>query len=83
LSRLCITRYRGAMMNEARLSSLPREKYRLRAFCTRGEECKTSWEVDLANAMQTFGDISFNELRQKVRCPKCKARITTALTSLK
>jgi hypothetical protein len=79
----CITRYRVAMVNEARLSSLPSDKYRVRAFCTRGEECKSSWEVDIAQAMQTFGDISFNELRQNLRCPQCDARITTTLTSLK
>lgn len=83
LFRLCITRYRGAMVNGARLSSLPSDKYRVRAFCTRGEECKTSWEVDIAQAMQTLGDIPFNELRQRLRCPQCNARITTTLTSLK
>jgi len=33
--------------------------------------------------MQSLGNISFKELRQKLRCPQCDARITTTLTSLK
>jgi hypothetical protein len=71
------------MATEALLSSFRPGWYVHRAFCTRGEACKTSWEVDIAEAMQALGDIPFSELRQKLRCPKCDARITTTLTSLK
>ena len=71
------------MVTEALLSSLLRGRYVLRAFCTRGEECKTSWEVDIGDAMKLLGDIPFKELRQKLRCPKCDAQISTTLTSLK
>jgi hypothetical protein len=75
--------YPIAMEDDALLSSLSPGRYVLRAFCTRGEECRTSWEVDIGQAMQSLGNISFKELRQKLRCPQCDARITTTLTSLK
>lgn len=75
--------YSAGMATEALLSSIRPGRYVVRAFCTRGEACKTSWEIDIAQAMQALGDIPFTELRQKLRCPQCDARITTTLTSLK
>jgi hypothetical protein len=83
LFRRCITGYRVAMVNEVLLSSLRPDKYVLRAFCSRAEECRTAWEVDIAQAVQTLGDIPFKELRQNLRCPQCDAPITMTLSSLK
>jgi hypothetical protein len=70
------------MVDNVLLSSLSAGKYVLRAFCTK-EECNCSWEVDIAQVVQTLGDIPFTELRRKLRCPQCDAPISTTLTSLK
>ena len=70
------------MVDKVLLSSLRDGRYVLRAYCTKGE-CSCSWKVDIAEAVQTLGDIPFTDLRQKLRCPQCDAPITTTLTSLK
>ena len=74
--------YPVAMVDKVLLSSLRRGRYVLRAFCTKAE-CNSSWDVDIAQAEQTLGDISFTELRRRLRCPQCDAPISTTLTSLK
>ena len=70
------------MVDEVLLSSLRHGRYVLRAFCTKSE-CSRSWEVDVAEAVRTLGDMPFTELRRKLRCPQCDAPISTTLTSLK
>jgi hypothetical protein len=74
--------YPVAMVDKVLLSSLRRGRYVLRAFCTKAE-CNSSWEVNIAQAEQTLGDIPFTELRRRLRCPQCDAPISTTLTSLK
>jgi hypothetical protein len=59
------------MVDKVLLSCLRRGRYVLRAFCTKAE-CNSSWEVDIAQAEQTLGDILFTELRRRLRCPQMR-----------
>ena len=45
--------------------------------------CRSSWQIDIDQAMLTFGDPTLPELRRQVRCPQCNSPITTTLISLK
>jgi hypothetical protein len=68
------------MADQILLSFLRNGKYVVRATCTQGGTCTSSWEVDLDQAIQTFGDVSLTALRQSLSCPRCKGPITTTLS---
>ena len=54
------------MGNSVSLSSL--RNCLLRALCSRGFEFSASWDVDIEEAIQTFGNITLGEMRQKLYC---------------
>ena len=60
------------MADQTLLSFLRNGKYVVRATCTQSGTCTFSWEVDLDQAIQTFGDVSLTALRQSLSCPRCK-----------
>jgi hypothetical protein len=71
------------MVEQVILSSLRNGRYVLRASCTRGVECNSSWEIDINQTIESFGDITLTELRRNLRCLQCNGPIVTTLTSMK
>jgi hypothetical protein len=58
------------MVEPVTLSSLRNGRYLLRASCTRGVECNSISEIDINQAIESFGDITLTGVASKLPLPK-------------
>jgi hypothetical protein len=61
------------------LSVLRDQHYRMTAHCSDVQQCGYTSQIDLSEAIAQYGNISLAELRGLVRCPLCRASVTTSL----